>query len=742
MKPFSITAPEEIAKEYGGDKRKIQQAAAQGIIDPTSAVLAGMFIDRIRGAAQAEQANQPTVAEQVMAPQPQPQQQIPSAGLAASPQAAQMQQPMAPRMGQPAMGRMPQPAPAQMPPTKQPPMQQPMGMAMGGGLDSIDFVEGSYAPGGVVGFSAAGGVSADREALLSRRNQLEADLRTARIQGDRNSLTQQINAIDRQLANSTNQALPGIEQGKAMERQAQAEFAAAANQQMPNLIAGGTPYPQVPTTPGQLEFELPSASPYGPESSRIDPNRFDTGTLTEEEAMRIEGGEEGSILDAITPERPVRPAGEFIDKLGRFLGGPKLVAPEDRVGLMELLAGRNVKVGADDTTPTASAQVPSTQEDRRGSVAEQIARMREGAQEPSSIGRRITDPAEIAALEASTAPTTAPAGRRITDPAEIAALEANTQGPGTIADQIAEQQTTPATTEPAPAAEVEPKTDAEESEKSIEDYYNELSELRGEEVGPATRELQESFAKRADTMSAARKDAFNMALLQTGLGMLSQKGQPGGTLQALGKAALPAVKEATKAIKDAKKEDRELLKIGAGLEQAEGKRRDNMIAAAVKKHGADKTMAATLQAAEINANRETDFDKNIAIRVEGFKNADRIKGDKIKSDDYYKNLALQAYDAQQVRERKAGATITAESRAASQAGDTEDKIRKDVADYRAKLETDRVIINEARVKGIPVDEYINEKVASYEAKRRGTDAALQVLKVFRCQLIQLQLPCR
>ena len=55
-KPFSIQSPEAIAKEYGGDKQKIMQAAQMGVVDPTAAVMAGMFIDRIRTAQTAEQA--------------------------------------------------------------------------------------------------------------------------------------------------------------------------------------------------------------------------------------------------------------------------------------------------------------------------------------------------------------------------------------------------------------------------------------------------------------------------------------------------------------------------------------------------------------------------------------------------------------------------------------------------------------------------------------------------------------
>jgi hypothetical protein len=102
-KPFSIQSPETIAKQYGGNKQKIAQAMQMGIIDPTAGTLAGMFIDRMRSAAQQEQTPQQTVAQQVMAPQ---QQAVPSAppmgvpaGLGATPQAAQMPQPMT--MGQP-----------------------------------------------------------------------------------------------------------------------------------------------------------------------------------------------------------------------------------------------------------------------------------------------------------------------------------------------------------------------------------------------------------------------------------------------------------------------------------------------------------------------------------------------------------------------------------------------------------------------------------------------------------------
>lgn len=79
-KPYSLQSPEALAKEYGGNKRKIAEAAQMGIVDPTAAVLAGMFIDRMRGAQMQEQAPQQTVAQEVLAAQPQMPQGAPQMG--------------------------------------------------------------------------------------------------------------------------------------------------------------------------------------------------------------------------------------------------------------------------------------------------------------------------------------------------------------------------------------------------------------------------------------------------------------------------------------------------------------------------------------------------------------------------------------------------------------------------------------------------------------------------------------
>lgn len=113
-KPYNLQSPEQIAKDYGGNKQKIAEAMQMGILDPTAGTLAAMFIDRMRNAAQAEAAPQQTVAQQVFTP-PAPQMQPPApqmpmgappapAGLGATPEAAAMPAPAAaPPMGVPGM---------------------------------------------------------------------------------------------------------------------------------------------------------------------------------------------------------------------------------------------------------------------------------------------------------------------------------------------------------------------------------------------------------------------------------------------------------------------------------------------------------------------------------------------------------------------------------------------------------------------------------------------------------------
>jgi hypothetical protein len=157
-KPYNLQSPEQIAKEYGGNKQKIAEAMQMGIIDPTAGTMAGMFIDRMRSAAMQEAAPQQSVAQQTFAP---PAPAAPSAGLGATPQAAAM----------PPMGVMP---PMGAPPAQEMPMMAMGGMvppyASGGGLSDMPLPDGmfdepsnggfndGYAGGGLVAFLTGGEV--------------------------------------------------------------------------------------------------------------------------------------------------------------------------------------------------------------------------------------------------------------------------------------------------------------------------------------------------------------------------------------------------------------------------------------------------------------------------------------------------------------------------------------------------------------------------------------------------------
>jgi hypothetical protein len=83
MDNFDLLSAEKVAAKYGGDKRKIGEAARMGLVNPTVAVMAGMFIDRMRNAAIKEQQPSTTVAQDTFTPPV----QMAQAGLGATPQA-------------------------------------------------------------------------------------------------------------------------------------------------------------------------------------------------------------------------------------------------------------------------------------------------------------------------------------------------------------------------------------------------------------------------------------------------------------------------------------------------------------------------------------------------------------------------------------------------------------------------------------------------------------------------------
>ena len=172
-KPFSIQAPEQIAKEYAGNKQKIAQAAQMGIVDPTAAVLAGMFIDRMRSAQVMEAAQQPTVAQQVL-------------GGGGVPQPPGNASPMAPATLTPPSP--PMQAPMGAPPA--PPMEAPMGMAMGGiaSLPVPDTMfdepdDGGYAGGGLVAFANGGDIDVERLRAALRAQESGGDYGIMNLEG-------------------------------------------------------------------------------------------------------------------------------------------------------------------------------------------------------------------------------------------------------------------------------------------------------------------------------------------------------------------------------------------------------------------------------------------------------------------------------------------------------------------------------------------------------------------------------
>ena len=142
-----------------------------GILDPTAGTLAGMFIDRMRSAAQTEQVPQQTVAQQTFAPPAPAAPPAPPAGLGATPQAAAMP----PMNAAPPMGAVP---PQGMPaPQGEMPMMAEGGMVppymAGGGLSDMPLPDGmfdepgnggygdGYAGGGMVAFAQGDEVEDD-----------------------------------------------------------------------------------------------------------------------------------------------------------------------------------------------------------------------------------------------------------------------------------------------------------------------------------------------------------------------------------------------------------------------------------------------------------------------------------------------------------------------------------------------------------------------------------------------------
>jgi hypothetical protein len=161
VKPFNIQSPENIAKEYAGNKQRIAEAMQMGVVDPTAGVLAGMFIDRMRAGQMQEGMPQSTVAQQVMggAPSAAPAPPLPAGGLGDTPQAAPSMTPemgmgMPPEMGMAPQGQMPMMAEGGL-------ATLPVPDAMFDEPTNGGFNDG-YAGGGIVAFSRGGDVDLER----------------------------------------------------------------------------------------------------------------------------------------------------------------------------------------------------------------------------------------------------------------------------------------------------------------------------------------------------------------------------------------------------------------------------------------------------------------------------------------------------------------------------------------------------------------------------------------------------
>lgn len=579
---LSITAPEEIAKKYGGNKRKIQQAAAQGLIDPTSAVLAGMFVDRMRNAAAKEQAEQPTVAEQVMTPQPQP--QMPPQGMAVMPQAQQMPQ--------------------------QAQMGAPQGMAMGGGLDSIDYVEGDYAEGGIVSFSDGNpvrmGITDDQLRNMSRA-QLRAVASNGQIPPNiRNAAAARLQSITPAqgqqptvggLASTDLMRVPNV--SGAMDRVGQAIMGTGDVDR--NIEVSDTGIPE-----GQFRSittgKTPAERMMGDGSSLdVGMENFTAGTPIKRDGLL------GAVDDGMSMFNQLKNAPERVD--------PAEQARRDRVALAMQTRGEGQNVFPVDTsdpfdvgmetfadsqqvtTPTAQ-NAPMRSQQIPTSLGPQVGR----GQDPRLFGEGDERRAALAALAARNPNLVDPADgmkpeiRRMTrDEVQAAGLPAidatRTRGQErsdfdrflsnegsaikdpnapTVADQV--QQTEQAVTQPAPEPkESKPADTTMDITEQFKVFDKELASLMEKpDHGKYRKEMENLLDNREQRLKDAKKEGFSMALLQAGLGMLAQGG--GQTaLQALGKAALPATKQYAEAVKDAKKEDRELLKLGLSMEQMDAK---------------------------------------------------------------------------------------------------------------------------------------------------------------------------
>jgi hypothetical protein len=396
-KPFSIQAPEDIAKEYAGNKQMIAQAAQMGVIDPTAAVLAGMFIDRMRSAQVMEAAQMPSVAQQVLGA-PQPAAPAP-AGLGATPQAAAM-----PPMGvAPQMGMPPQEmAPPQMEmPAEEMPMMADGGMvppyASGGGLSDVPVPDGmfdepsnggfgdGYAGGGMVAFAPGGDVDAARlrRALLMQESGGDYGITNAEGSGAMGAyqfMPPTARALAKRLGLEYRPDLMSGDKGRSKEGRAYQERLMDA--QMEDILAysGGDI-----GKAGAYHFAGPNTKGHGAKTRKYEQDilrRYsgskDTGEIPERDINtaqgQVEGVEDifGTLMSRFGPSEKEREIDAMRMARAEEMASPEYYEKQRKDSMWETLASVGFNM-ASSKAPTllqaigeaASAALPGAQADKK-----------------------------------------------------------------------------------------------------------------------------------------------------------------------------------------------------------------------------------------------------------------------------------------------------------------------------------------------------------------------------------------
>ena len=548
-KAFGIQSPESLAKEYGGNKQKIAKAVQLGILDPTAAVLAGMFIDRVRNAAQEEQGPQTTVAQQVLGGQPPaPPQGPPQAGLqAATPPPMRMAY-----GGQVGVSNNQLPAPA-----------------MERGLDGIPIPDNmfDYADGGMVAFGsggdvqrfAPGGLASERIAarqvspfpsssiadLFSRQQSLIPPYMFDDEVNYRRML-QNMSAEDlKDLARKTPMTVPGTGETnprfKAIEETLRSRATAAAPYTAPPMQgAGAPPNPYGTQSTGASAYKAPPI-----QGAAVPPNPFETKL---ERMYRQTSGVVGNALKSLGPAAGIAGASMAVEQAtgltpeeqmlrGIGAGNPilggitaalkrfELTTPKEAKG-SPLVEGRPRGQANEDTTfvPPPQPPAPPSQENLR---------KQEDARVNAAVSEARKLIGDVPRLQAPKAPD-----RLVVPERADLAMEMET------ARQIAGSMYA------MPA-------DADKTRDQILKSDRETLAKQGYDFDLIKNMVAETRAER-EKIPAQRKEAANLRLLEAGLAIM------GGTspfaFVNIGKGASEAAKGFNEDMKEFRKLDREYRK--------------------------------------------------------------------------------------------------------------------------------------------------------------------------------------